>query len=408
MGIDTREGYAGNIRVGEVELRGHPDVLGSGIVDELVHGLAETAHNARQLPQYRADICAQVSALERCADKPDVIPVAVSLRGQIVVPDGVNVAQIAHEAAVGEFDRVGHFRNGVFHPDAVIVDARFARQSPDLNATTSGNAFGDSGTYIGHYYAEPYGIAGTTPPLIIGQQVDRWLGELVDQFPIVRDGKVETRIHFVDGGYVVDDISIAVAHLRNVDPKLYEQIQVIIQERAGAAGYGEPRIRVNPGGVFDNPIGGDAGVNGKKDGVLLHGGHEPLGTDGFYGKDFATKASSTATPWAFALSRAVAEATGSRYSSVTVEAEYSGVAQPFLSEIDHNLADLGPAVTAGIRSLPTDRDGIQQVLGLKPNEIITYRTRGGTHDFHRPDQPWKRHNPEIFDAINRKVNPPEV
>src|SRR3989344_638234 len=94
-------------------------------------------------------------------------------------------------------------------------------------------------------------------------------------------------------------------------------------------------ISINHGGDFNHYfVNADSGISGKKDSVIVTSGLHQLGTDGIWGKCLY-KASSVAIPYAFALSRAVCEATTAKFASVGVYTKYGQKqAGLFLADID--------------------------------------------------------------------------
>ena len=125
-----------------------------------------------------------------------------------------------------------------------------------------------------------------------------------------------------------------------------------------------------------------------------------MGTDGVWGKCLY-KASSVVIPYAFALSRAVCEATGANFASVGVYARYGQEqAELFLQEIDPKYESIRDNINRALRTLPKDRNSIREILNTKVN-LVTYGHYNDVRGFHAPNKPWKAYNPQLVEALSK-------
>jgi S-adenosylmethionine synthetase len=431
----------GHIEVAESEFVGrHPDTLSTCLVADLVNSIAAAVHTKNsgfqgnfrsgELPQLteaqlqdyqaaiklpyglervRIDLSAQVSALN--AINPSSIPIRVNVAGQVTVPDlsQSELEELIIEDVPRVFGNAGYFLHGDFSPDLIAVNTKGIKsQSPNLNGTTKDNRFADSCVVYGHYIREPFGIQGTFPSLVIAKSIDRALEQIVleNSIPGLRpDGKVHVSVVRENNGFQVRDIYISVAHASGINPEFRDVIREIVSHgvREFHQGYGA-RITVNDGGSFDCYfVNADSGISGKKDSVIVTGGIHQLGTDGIWGKCLY-KASSTTIPYAFALSRAVCEATGANFASIGVYANYGQEqAELFLQELDSKYERLRNGINNALRTLPRDRDSIREVLDMKVN-LVTYGNFNDVRGFHYPNKPWKAYNPQLVQGLTRALN----
>lgn len=428
----------GHIEIAESEFIGrHPDTLSTCLAAELIYSIATQIHvqNSGLLSDYtkgkllnptvpqlqdidatvgksygledlRADVNVQISALNSKNITP--IPIRVNLVGQITAPQfkQTDLDQIVKEDIFDVFDRAGYFLHGDFIPKHIIADTQgVTSQSSNLNRTTQHNKFADSCVVYGHYIKEPFGIDGTFPSLAIAKKIDRTLEETVRLgiIPALRgDGKVHVSVERESNGYRLRDIYLSVAHSKNLHDgdRFKEYVKWLVGILIGRYKGGEDaQITVNGGGNFNFYfVNADSGVSGKKDGVIVTGGIHQLGTDGVWGKCLY-KASSVTIPYAFALSRAVCEATGANFASVGVYARYGQEqAKLFLQEIDPKYESIRDDINRALRTLPRDRDGIREILNMKVN-LITYGKFNDVRSFHEPTKPWKSYNPQLVDAL---------
>lgn len=430
----------GHVEIAESEFIGrHPDTLSSCLAAELVYSIAAQVHvqNSGLLSNYtkgkllnptasqlqgidasveeshglenlRADVNVQISALNSKNITP--IPIRINLVGQITAPQfqQTDLDQIVRETTFDVFNRAGYFLHGDFVPQHVIADTQgVTSQSPNLNRTTQHNKFADSCVVYGHYIGEPFGVDGTFPSLVIAKEIDRTLEETVRQgdVPELRsDGKVHVSVVRESNGYRLRDIYLSVAHSKNPSTEFRESIgKIVSQSIREYKGGKDAQITVNGGGNFNFYfVNADSGISGKKDSVIVTGGIHQLGTDGIWGKCLY-KASSVAIPYAFALSRAVCEATGANFASVGVYARYGQEqAELFLQEIDPKYESIRDSINRALRTLPRDREGIRNILNMRVN-LITYGKFNDLRGFHEPTKPWKTYNPQLVEALKSNV-----
>lgn len=380
----------------EVEFpRRHPDIFSTCVAAGLVERLAEETANIGDIGEFRADLNVQSFALDY--EEGGITPIKVSVAGQVIIPDSLDLGGIVRETVIGLLERAGYFRYGDFSPDKVEVDFKFTPQSLALNDTSRENRFADSCVVYGHYIAHPFGVNGTFPSLIIGQRISRVLEDLVGQAPFLRpDGKVYVTTRYTEDGFIVEDVHLSIAHEKNIEVDFRSSIREEIVRKVRANGLEKARIRVNPGGKFDVYfLQADSGLSKAKDRVIITGGIHDIGTDGVWGKCLH-KASSIGLPYVFALSKAVCDVTGARYSSV------SGAVKITEPEIEHlEIWDLDPeyehergAIRAALNTLPKDVQGIRDILGMNVN-LGSYRAFNDVAGFHSNDKPWKRHNSSL-------------
>ena len=431
----------GHVEIAESEFIGrHPDTLSTCLAAELIYHIAAQVHvknsgllrdftegkllnptalklqfidssleESYGLENLRADVNVQISALNSKNVTP--IPIRINLVGQIAAPQfkQTDLDQIVRETTFDVFSKAGYFLHGDFVPEHVIANTQgITSQSPNLNRTTQHNKFADSCVVYGHYIREPFGIDGTFPSLVIAKEIDRTLEETVRQgaIPELRsDGKVHVSVVRESKGYRIRDVYLSVAHSKNPDAQFREAIgKIVSQAIKEYKGGKEAQITVNGGGNFNFYfVNADSGISGKKDSVIVTGGIHQLGTDGVWGKCLY-KASSVAIPYAFALSRAVCEATGANFASVEVYTDYGQEqAELFLQEIDRKYERFWHDINRALRTLPRDRDGIREILGMKVN-LVTYGKFNDVRGFHEPTKPWKSYNPQLVDALTRAMD----
>lgn len=428
----------GHIEVAESEFIGrHPDTLSTCLAADLVLSIAAATHTknsgfvrnfrdgefphltdaqireyqaAAELPygleNLRVDLSAQVSALNTINLSP--VPIRVNLAGQVTAPDlkQNELEEILLEDTPRVFGEAGYFLHGDFRPDLIIVDTSGIKsQSPNLNGTTQQNKFADSCIVYGHYIREPFGIDGTFPSLAIAKQIDKALEEIVisDAIPELRpDGKVHVTVAREEKGFRVQDAYLSIAHhSERPRDELRDLIKrIILTTIKNYNGSQDASITVNGGGNFNHYfVNADFGIGGKKDSVIVTGGLHQLGTDGIWGKCLY-KASSTVIPYAFALSRAVCDATGADFASVGVYVQYGQrQARLFLAEIDPKYERQRDNINRALQSLPRNRDGIRKILGM-PVNLATYSYFNDVKGFHHPEKPWKSYNAELVEALN--------
>ena len=428
----------GHIEVAESEFVGrHPDTLSTCLVADLVNSIAAATHTKnsgfvsnfrdRELPDLtdaqiqeyqraailpyglenlRVDLSAQVSAINTNNISP--VPIRVNLAGQVKAPDlkAGELEEIILEDVPNVVGRAGYFLHGDFNPDLIFVDTKGIKsQSPNLNGTTQQNKFADSCVVYGHYLKEPFGINGTFPSLAIAGSIDMALEELVlsDAITGLRaDGKVHVTVVRENNGFRVQDVYLSVAHAGNIREDFRDILKVTILYRLKKYNCGhDAKITINGGGDFNHYfVNADSGISGKKDSVIVTGGLHQLGTDGIWGKCLY-KASSVAIPYAFALSRAICDATGANFASVGVYTKYgSEHAELFLAEIDPKYEKVRNEINNALRKLPRDRDSIRNLLNMRVN-LVTYGHFNDVKGFHDLNKPWKKYNPELVEALGK-------
>jgi len=433
----------GHIEIAESEFIGrHPDTLSTCLAAELVYSIAAQVHvqNSGLLSDYtkgkllnpttthlqgidasveesyglenlRADVNVQISAINSKNIIP--IPLRINLVGQIAAPQfqQTDLDQIVRETTFDVFSKAGYFLHGDFVPEYIKADTQgVTAQSPNLNRTTQHNTFADSCVVYGHYIREPFGIDGTFPSLVIAKEIDRILEETARQgtIPELRpDGKVHVSVVRESKGYRIRDVYLSVAHSKNPGAAFREKIAAIASQAISCYPGGEhAHITVNGGGNFNFYfVNADSGISGKKDSVIVTGGIHQLGTDGIWGKCLY-KASSSALPYAFALSRAVCDVTGATYACVGVYTRYGQEqAELILQDIDPKYESIRENITRALRTLPRDRDGIRDLLNMKVN-LNTYGTFNDVRGFHEPTKPWKSYNPNLAQALTKALSKP--
>lgn len=401
----------------EVEFFGkHPDVLATCIAAGLVEGLAEEADKVGTLSDFRADLNVQAVATRYSPHEPT--PLEFRIGGQVNwrgSPEKT-VAELAEGTVEYLLHQAQYFVSGHFQRAHVRIDTTgIAAQSRHLNGTSRENKFADTCSVVGHYIAPPWGIQGTFPGLMIGKEIDTALddalraGRIPEQLP---DGKVHVTICYTERGFSVEQVTVAVAHevdahsrfLEDIKPRFLDDIKKTVQsslEEHILPGD----ISVNRGGDFSVYfLQADAGVSKVKDSVLITGGNYTIGTDAVWGKCLF-KASSVALPYAFALSRVVADSVGARYASVSVHPLYGSPRAEFiqLEDIDLRCEEKRARVNAAFQQLPHDPQGIRDILGM-PVAVETYDLFNDVAGFHLPHRPWKTVPPALYTAFENAYN----
>lgn len=361
---------SGHQETAEVEFAGrHPDIFSSAVAARLVLRLAEAAGDER-IHALRADLNVQSLGGD---------PIRISIGGQVVLPPGVDLRHHAEQAVHEALEEAGYSRD---FPHVLVSTDGVTEQSPNLQATAAQDRFADSCVVYGHHIAGPHGLDGTFPALILAQRVDAAVREC--RIPALRpDGKVHVTVRHAATGFVPVSAYVSVSHAPGE-----EGFAGALRKRISAVFPGG--VSINAGGPFDVYfLQADAGVSKAKDDVIVTGGLHQLGTDRLWGKCMY-KASSVAVPYAFAVSRAVCDATGAQYACVGVFTRYGQRdADLQLQEIDPAFEHLRPKINKALESLPRSRSSILGALGM-PMSLGTYRAFNDPAGFHRPEKPWKR------------------
>lgn len=407
----------GHWQTAEVEFAGkHPDIFSTYLAAKIVQELAKESQRRKQIEKFRADL--NVQSLASDYMKGTVTPVQISIGGQVCVPDdiGINeIADIADSACVSLLEEAGYFKDGDFSKKYVAANLNgISTQAANLNGTTQNNKFADSCVVYGHYLQEPYGIDGTFPSLIIAKQIDSCIDDIAKSQGFEKvlrpDGKVHVTVEYTKEGFVVDSVYLSVSHSREKKPDYSRLLERIIErmEKINVHGLKEPmqreRFYINAGGDFDEYfLMADAGVSKAKDDIIITGGIHQLGTDRVWGKCLY-KASSTLIPYAFSLSRAVCEATGAKYASVSAYSRYGQrEAHLQLEDIDSIFEKHRSNVNRALNRMPKDRDSMRTILGLNVN-MQSYNIFNDVAGFHGQDKPWKRKNEELLDLFAKNYS----
>lgn len=415
----------------EVEYAGkHPDIFSTYLASELVRRLAHASFEHGALDAFRADL--NVQSLAEPHDPGRVTPLIVNIGGQLIIPDAVSLRDIARQTVEDRLEASGYFRHGDFSREEITISLDgITSQSPNLNGTTQTNSWADSCNVQGHYIANPFGLQGTFPSLILAKDVDKILDRLgKEEFLNLRsDGKVELTITYTSNGFDVTNIDVAIAHEgERVDKQaVAAQIRTALQEKYRhdpEVGSASPRyqslvttsLEVNPGGVFNVYfLQGDSGASKAKDSVIITGGLYGLGTDAVWGKCLY-KSSSLALPYAFALSRVVCDvvleefpdfkgqvvSSHPHFASVTVKPAYGRESSRVqLVDIDPRfqlVPGLVGRINTALKQLPSDRASIGALLSLGVNPE-SYDIFNDPRGFHEPTKPWKTRNEKLTAAF---------
>lgn len=385
----------------EVEFNpAHPDVFSTNVAAQTVLGLAREVDKLGDLNSFRADI--NVQTLGGPQTLQGTTPVRVNIGGQLVLPEGVSLQDVAHDAVISTLARAGYLSDGDFGRDALFLSLDgLTSQSPNLNGTTNKNKFADSAVAYGHYLAEPFGLQGTFPGLILGQRVNNRLVQLTKEHDWLRhDGKVHVTTEFTQDGPVITGVYVSVAHARNVPDNFRNIIKLAIgEEFDGQFGIDTAQIDVNAGGDFNVYfVQADAGVSKVKDGVIVTGGLHQIGTDAIWGK-CGYKASAVTLPHAFAVARAICDATGAQFATISAYSEYGrGEIVLQLQDIDPQYECLRRGINNGLQHLPSDRDGIRSAVGLGIS-LDYYNAYNDVSGFHDSQRPWKKPMPSFEQII---------
>jgi hypothetical protein len=395
----------GHREIAEVEFAGkHPDIFCTHLAAGLVESLAFYGETCRDfdLQEFRADINVQAAAKK---DRPlGVTPIQLTIAGQLVFPEWLDLGQIARNEAITLLGKSGYLRDGDFSSSQLSLNLDgITTQSPHLNQTTNRNAFADSCVVYGHHLAAPYGLNGTFPSLILAKKIDEAVAALFkEEIPQLRpDGKVHVTTEYTKNGFNVRRAYVSASHAKNIDPDFRDTVRTgilrCVPELEGA------EVLVNAGGNFDVYfLQADSGVSKAKDDVIITGGEHKLGTDRVWGKGLY-KASSTLIPYVFALSKAVCGVTGAKYACVRAYAEYKQEqADLWLQDIDPAHERHRSAINSALGNLPRDRDSIRHITGM-PVNLKSYRAFNDVNGFHEPDKPWKQDNLPLEQLLNRAL-----
>lgn len=402
MSIVLTDGYR---QTGEVEFEGrHPDIFSTYLAASLINKLAHVTDDMEEITNFRADI--NVQCLGRDMLLTGVTPIEINIGGQLTMPKGIYLRRIAYDVAINQLKKAGYLKFGDFVPEKVTMHTdSITRQSTNLARTSRENRFADSSVIYGHYIADPYGVNGTFPSLIIGKKISRIVERLSKTtIPELRsDGKVHVTVRYTKKGFEVEDIFVSVAHKKNPAMDFKKRVVQGIIDSLFFPGVDKARIRVNAGGDFDVYfLQTDFGSSKSKDDVIITGGLHQLGTDKVWGKCLY-KASSTLVPFAFSLSRSICEVTGAKFSSVCTYAQYGAEKALFrLENIDSVNEDKRDKIDRALSKIPSDRDSMRKILDLDVN-IDSYSTFNDVFGFHSPDKPWKERNPELESLLKKNL-----
>lgn len=395
MSIILSNGYR---ETAEVEFSGkHPDIFMTYAMARLVKNLAEKTHEIDSngsglLGRFRADLNGQLGTVRHEPGK--VTPIRLSIAGQLVIPDGVDFEGIAYQTLEEQLRESGYLDTGNFSLDNAIIDhSRITPQAININATSNGNKFADSAIAYGHYIRPPHGIHGTFPSLEVAKKIDETLDNLVrlKKNELMPDGKVHVTVEHRKDGFDVVDVYLSVAHAPGLNSDYRETIKKHIIANLPEYRLGRAHWHINEGGFDQYFIQADSGVSKAKDPEIITGGLHQLGTDKVWGKCMY-KASSVIIPYAFALSRAVAEETGAGFASVRVSSKYGQKeADIEIADLDFFLGDDRPCISDALQHMPRDRKQILGLLGMDTG-IAAYRQFNDVAGFHGNDKPWKQHN----------------
>ncbi len=400
MTINISPGFR---ETGEAEFRGHPDIVASAIAADIVRTLAvkTSGLNPYLLSGFRSDLSIQLLGGQPANG---VTPLYANIGGQLVFPECLDFEGIAQSVITERLRETGYFIYGEFSPDHVSINkCGRTTQSPHLNGTSKNNRFADRCAVVGHHLAEPYGLQGTFPSLIIARSIDEKLARA--DLPRKRpDGKCHVTVEYADSGFKVILADVSVAHAPEYPPGFCDQIRSSVRsiERCQSA-----EIFVNQessdGEHLDfivHFVQADFGMSKAKDGVLITGGSHQLGTDAVWGKCLY-KASSVLLPYVFALSRAVCDATGARYASVQGSSRYgSEHAQFTLVELDPKFQEQREKINACLTKVPSDPASIRSALGLN-DLLLAYKMFNDPLHFHSPEKPWKQRNGGLVEYFNQ-------
>ncbi len=389
----------GHLEIAEVEFQpAHPDIFCSYLSAAFVRSLADMIdREGKNLEEFRADVNVQAS-YSSCGIEETIKKFNFNISGQINLPRTVflDLEDVAKIEIKHLLENAGYEKGMDF--DEIHVSRRgTTNQSIHLNGTSRENKFADSCVVYGHYIAPPFGIDGTFASLRLAQLIDREIHNRVNDFRDIRpDGKVHITLRHSERGYEVERVYLSIAHGEEIDK---EAIAHHVRKITGV----NPSVLVNAGGDFSKYfLAADSGVSKAKDDAIITGGLHGIGTDRVWGKCLY-KASSTLISYAFALSRAVCEAIGARYSSVAVYAEYGQRdATLVLQEIDPLHEKQRVEINKALENLLRDRDSIREILEM-PVNIETYRLFNQPGKFHDMNMPWKKYNPKLVEAIRSNL-----
>lgn len=393
----------------EVEFgKKHPDVFGSHLASKYVELLAEIANADGKIGAFRSDLSVQAYATSNFREGT-ATPIRINIAGQLVTPIAVNsqLESAASRATHNLLEQAGYFMHGDYSSERTSINLEgITSQSPNLNGTTQKNLFADSCVVYGHYIAQPFGINGTFPSLAVGQDIDKSLdkalqhGEIAELRP---DGKVHVTVEHTGNGFTINKVYLSAAMQKGFDNSAKQKVITSILKNTTFKALKDAEFTVNAGGSFNVYfLAADFGMSKVKDCVIITGGLHQLGTDAVWGKCLY-KASSTLIPYAFALSRAVCEATGAKYASVAAHSEYGHAEATLqLQEIEHEHERLRKQLNSAMEKLPRDRDGIREITGM-PVTIESYRLFNDVGGFHEMTKPWKRRNGQLERELKKAL-----
>ena len=383
-----------HLETGEVEFQGHPDVFCSLLSAEFIKSLAEIVVKQNEdINELRTDINIQGFYSRQSFN--------FNVAGQINLPLHASLDVLAQREAERLLEKIGYSEKLDDYQGIEITKRGITSQSIHLNGTSKENKFADSCVVYGHHIASPYGLNGTFASLIIGQMMDEYIHHAENQIKGLRpDGKVHVTIKHNQYGYEVKRVYLSTAHKDEFDRSKMNSLvsDFIIEKRLG-----NPEVYVNAGGSFAKYfLEADSGVSKAKDDVIITGGSHQLGTDRVWGKCLY-KASSTLIPYAFALSKAICDVFETKFASVSAYAEYGQQNASFqLQEIDPKHENQRSQINFALTQVPLDREGIRNILQM-PVNIETYRLFNQPRNFHNPEMPWKKYNPELVEKIQANI-----
>ncbi|MEI6533640.1 MAG: hypothetical protein WCO06_07455 [Candidatus Roizmanbacteria bacterium] len=373
----------------------HPDVFSSCLAGRIVYYMAQEAQTSGHLEKLRADI--NVQLLAKPFKEHESTSMIVNIGGQVTLPSTSIFKDIAKRALRDQLDSAGYDTIYDFPANNIELNTTgVTQQSPHLQITSSADKFADSCVVYGHYLSEPYGINGIFPSLFYAQTIDGLIKSFSkNNKDILPDGKVHVVVKNQKGIAVIQSVYISLAHRGSFDGDWNRELKAYLIQQLQSVGLYKDNLSINAGGNFNYYfLQADSGVSKAKDDVMITGGVHQLGTDRVWGKCLY-KASSITLPYAFSLSRSVAEVLGASYASVGVFALYGQKkSQIILQEIDPVFENKRGEINKMLEKMPCDPVAIRSIMKM-PVSLETYQLWNDPGTFHDMSKPWKKRNEEL-------------
>lgn len=376
---------------------GHPDKVADKIADAILDATLEIDSDAH-------------TAIEVACTTDFVL-----VMGEISASAYPDVEKIVRETV----REIGYDRDGEgFSADALTVDVRLHRQSPDIAQgvnnsieSVSGDKYdrigaGDQGMMFGYASNEteslmPMGI-------VLAHALTKRLEEARrdGSVPFLRpDGKAQVSLEYTDGKVSrIDCIVVSTQHEASADIETVRNAvkkEIIDKTVPQNLVDGKTKILINPTGRF--VVGGphgDSGLTGRKLIVDSYGSYAAHGGGATSGKDPSKVDRSSAYFARYAAKNIVAAGLADK---VQLQVAYAiGKARPVSLEVDTFGTGKVPdeKIAAAVAEVFDFRPAaIAEILGLK-QPIYTLTTNYGA--FGKPDMPWEKTD-KVAELI-KKVN----